>query len=64
MAGLKVSNREPNDYDGSYPLITVRDDGGSQSDQIIFDRQMGVNVRVGTRSRPKPYLPGREIRLP
>ena len=54
VAGLKVSNREPDGYDGSYPIIIVRDDGGSQSDRIVFDRQLGVNVRMGPRSRPKP----------
>lgn len=49
-----VSNREPDDYDGSRPLVVVRDDGGSQSNRVLFDRSVGVTVRYGTRSAPKP----------
>ena len=49
-----VSNREPDDYDGSRPLVVVRDDGGSQSNRVLFDRSVGVTVRYGTRAAPKP----------
>jgi len=49
-----VSNREPDDYDGSRPLVVVRDDGGSQSNRVLFDRSVGVTVRYGSRSAPKP----------
>lgn len=50
---LRVSNREPDDYDGSYPLIVVRDDGGSQSGRVLFDRSVGVTVRGGSRAASK-----------
>ncbi len=53
VVGLKVSNREPDDYSGSVPLIVVRDDGGSQSDRLLFDRSVGVTVRYGPRTSPK-----------
>ena len=49
-----VSNREPDDYDGSRPLVVVRDDGGSQSNRVLFDRSVGVTVRYGARAAPKP----------
>ena len=48
-----VSNREPDDYDGSRPLVVVRDDGGSQSNRVLFDRSVGVTVRYGARAAPK-----------
>lgn len=47
-----VSNREPDDYDGSYPLVVVRDDGGSQSNRVLFDRSIGITVRYGSRTLP------------
>lgn len=49
-----VSNREPDDHDGSRPLVVVRDDGGSQSNRVLFDRSVGVTVRYGARAAPKP----------
>ena len=48
-----VSNREPDDYDGSRPLVVVRDDGGTQSNRVLFDRSVGVTVRYGARAAPK-----------
>ena len=51
---IRVSNREPDDYSGSYPLVIVRDDGGSQSNRVLFDRSVGVTVRYGSRTTPKP----------
>lgn len=50
---LIVSNREPDDYDGSRPLVVVRDDGGGQSNRVLFDRSVGVTVRYGARAAPK-----------
>lgn len=50
--GLQVGNREPADYVGSYPLIVVRDDGGGQTDRVLFDRSIGVTVKGWTRSSP------------
>lgn len=50
---IRVSNREPADYSGSYPLVVVRDDGGSQSNRVLFDRSVGVTVRYGSRAAPK-----------
>lgn len=49
---ILVSNREPDDCDGSYPLVVVRDDGGSQSNRVLFDRSIGVTVRYGPRAAP------------
>ena len=54
VAGLQVGNREPEDYRGERPLIVVRDDGGGQSNRIIFDRSVGVTIRGWTRSNSKP----------
>lgn len=51
---LIVSNREPDDYDGSRPLVVVRDDGGGQSNRVLFDRSVGVTARYGARAAPKP----------
>ena len=51
---IRVSNREPDDYNGSYPLVVVRDDGGSQSNRVLFDRSIGITVRYGSRSAPGP----------
>ena len=51
---IHVSNREPDDYNGSYPLVVVRDDGGSQSNRVLFDRSIGITVRYGSRSAPGP----------
>lgn len=54
VAGLQAGNKRPQDYRGSYPLIVVRDDGGSQSDRIMFDRSIGVTVTGWTRSNDRP----------
>lgn len=54
VPGLQVGNREPENYRGEYPLIVVRDDGGGQSDRVIFDRSVGVTIRGWTRSNSKP----------
>ena len=55
IPGLQVGNRIPDDYDGSYPLVVVRDDGGTQSaDRVTFDRAIGVNVLGWTRNDTKP----------
>ena len=49
---ILVHIREPDDYDGSFPLVVVRDDGGSQSNRVLFDRSIGITVRYGSRSAP------------
>ena len=51
---ILVSVREPDDYDGSRPLVVVRDDGGSQSNRVLFDRSIGITVRYGPRGSPGP----------
>lgn len=51
---ILVHIREPDDYDGSFPLVVVRDDGGSQSNRVLFDRSIGITVRYGSRSTPGP----------
>lgn len=50
--GLQAGNREPSDYTGDHPLIVVRDDGGGQTDRVLFDRSVGVTVKGWTRSNP------------
>lgn len=52
LSTILVSNREPDDFDGSYPLVVVRDDGGSQSNRVLFDRSIGITVRYGSRTLP------------
>lgn len=54
VPGLRVSNRVPGDYDGSYPLVVVRDDGGSTEDRLVFVRGLGVTVRGWTDTNLKP----------
>lgn len=51
---ILVHVREPDDYNGSYPLVVVRDDGGSQSNRVLFDRSIGITVRYSSRSAPGP----------
>lgn len=54
LGTIRVANREPDDYDGTYPLVVVRDDGGSQSNRVLFDRSIGITVRYGSRSASGP----------
>lgn len=54
VPGLQVGNKRPNDYRGTYPLIVVRDDGGSQTDRVAFDRSVGVTLTGWSRSNDKP----------
>lgn len=51
---LQVGVRIPDSYDGSYPLIVIRDDGGGQADRVLFDRSLGVTVYKGAPNDPKP----------
>lgn len=52
--GLQVGIRIPDDYDGSHPLIVLRDDGGSQNNRVIFNHSYGVTVYKGASDNPKP----------
>lgn len=48
---VQVGHRKPDDYDGcSYPLVTIRDDGGAPDGIAAFDRSLGVNVYGWSRS--------------
>ena len=48
IPGLQVGNRIPDGYDGSYPLVVVRDDGGTQSaDRVTFDDLENGHVFTG-----------------
>lgn len=51
---LQVDVRIPDDWHGQYPLIVIRDDGGSQSQAMLFIRQIGVSVYASTADNPKP----------
>ena len=52
--GVRVAARMPEDYDGAYPLVTIRDDGGGRDDFLRYDRSVAVNVTGWTRSRDRP----------
>ena len=53
--GLKVSNRVPDSYDGSYPLIVVNDDGsGTSENRLVFRRSLGVTVYGWSQDNLKP----------
>lgn len=49
VLGIEVGNREPSGYDGSAPLAVVRDDGGTLTGEVTFDRSVGVTVYAGNR---------------
>ena len=44
--GLQVGSKKPPDYQGAYPLVTVRDDGGNADGLGHFDRSIGVNATL------------------
>lgn len=46
--------RIPDGYTGDHPLVVVRDDGGPQSDWIVFDRSLGITVYGWDETNPKP----------
>mgnify|MGYP000208251223 CR=1 FL=1 len=52
--GLQVGSKKPPDYQGAYPLVTVRDDGGNADGLGHFDRSIGVNVYGWSRQAEKP----------
>ena len=52
--GLQVGSKKPHDYQGAYPLVTVRDDGGDADGLGQFDRTIGVNVYGWSRQDEKP----------
>lgn len=49
---LQVDIRTPEDYTGSYPLIVVRNDGGSKDEFTRYTYDLTVNVYSGNRSNP------------
>lgn len=51
---LQVDIRVPDGYRGEYPLIVIRDDGGSQEERLLFDRSLGVTVHYGPIDDPYP----------
>ena len=54
--GLQVGSKKPPDYQGAYPLVTVRDDGGNADGLGHFDRSIGVNVYGWSRDRKSTRL--------
>lgn len=54
VPGLQVGSKRPETYGGSHPLIVIRDDGGSQTDRLAFDRSVGVTVTGWTRGNNAP----------
>lgn len=49
VLGIEVGNRQPSGYDGSSSLAVVRDDGGSKTGEVTYDRSVGVTVYAGNR---------------
>lgn len=52
--GVQADIRIPDGYDGSKPLVVIRDDGGTQSNRIMFDRSIGVSVYGYGKDNTKP----------
>lgn len=50
--GVQVVSMVPARYAGGPPLVVVRDDGGPQTSEVTFDRQLGVTVFAGSRDNP------------
>lgn len=53
VSDLTVTNRVPDRYDGTRPLIAVRDDGGTQAEGAMFERRLGVTVCYGNSRQTK-----------
>lgn len=52
--GVECGNKHPDDWSApAAPLIVVRDDGGSKTGPVTFDRSMGVTVYAGARQDSK-----------
>ncbi|WP_140555388.1 hypothetical protein [Bifidobacterium sp. UTCIF-39] len=51
---LQIGNREPPDYDGTHPLIVIRDIPGPRTAIIAYDWAIGVTIRGWARDNPKP----------
>lgn len=54
ITGLQVGSKKPPDYQGQYPLITIRDDGGGADGLGQYDRTIGVNIYGWSRQDEKP----------
>ena len=51
---LQVTNSEPPDYQGAYPLIVLAETINGQSERIVFDTTLSVTVKGWSRSMSKP----------
>lgn len=51
---LEVDIRIPDTYRADHPLIVIRDDGGTQSERILFDRSLGISCYGWTPTWPAP----------
>lgn len=56
VLGVECGNKQPSGWDGSTPLVVVRDDGGAKTGAVTFDRSVGVTVYAGTRQDTAPAL--------
>lgn len=52
----EVANRQPAEWDGTTPLVVLRDDGGAKTGPTTLDRSVGVTVYAGTRQDTKPAM--------
>lgn len=48
--GVEVDCKQPRDWDGSTPLVVVRDDGGPMTGPCTYERTVGVSVYAGSRA--------------
>lgn len=56
VLGVECGNKEPEGWDGTTPLVVVRDDGGAKTGPVTFDRSVGVTVHAGTRQDTAPAM--------
>jgi hypothetical protein len=47
VTGLQIDNKVPSDYRGESPLVTIRDDSGSQTEIVTYERSLGVTIYMG-----------------
>lgn len=48
VTGLQIDNKVPSDYRGGFPLVTIRDDSGAQTEIVTYERSLGVTIYMGT----------------
>lgn len=54
VESIQVGNREPGEYDGSYPLVVVSDMGAAPTSRVTFGHHVGVSVLGWDKTDGKP----------